>query len=348
MKSIRLLMLCGSPVNMIKWQHHHLSLRMLRHQEVTLLDMQKTRQAIKDNIARILVGGEKVIDLLLIALLSQGHVLIEDVPGVGKTTLTQAFARSLDLSFSRIQFTPDVLPSDITGYNLYQLDRQEMVFHPGAIMSHIVLADEINRSSPKTQSSLLEVMEERQVTVDGITRPLPRPFMVLATQNPIEFSGTFPLPEAQLDRFLLKLRLGYPNHQEELAILQRHLHPPRWQDLEAVMSAADVLDLQDKIAEITVSAPVMEYIARIVARTREHESVALGISPRGSIALMRAARARAMLQGRAFVIPDDIQQLVQPVLQHRLVLRPEAAVSSQAAEQLLRDMVRLLPVPAVR
>lgn len=311
------------------------------------MNTQEMLQAIRKNVAKILIGRQDTIDILMIALLCEGHVLIEDVPGVGKTTLAQAFARSLDLSFRRIQFTPDVLPSDITGYNLYQLDKNEMVFYPGAIMSQIVLADEINRSSPKTQSSLLEVMEERQVTVDGTTRPVPQPFMVLATQNPIEFAGTFPLPEAQLDRFLVRLRIGYPNHQEELSILQRHLNPPRWQELSPVISPEDLVHLQEQTRQITVSGAVMEYIARIVEKTRSHESIALGISPRGSIALMRAARARACLAGRDFVLPDDVQKLVLPVFLHRLVLRPEAALSSQAAERLLQDLVRILPVPSV-
>jgi MoxR-like ATPase len=304
-------------------------------------------QAVRRNIGQILIGHSDVIDNLMIALLCGGHVLIEDVPGVGKTTLAQAFARSLDLSFRRIQFTPDVLPSDITGYNLYQMDQNQMTFHPGAIMSQIVLADEINRSSPKTQSSLLEVMEERQVTVDGVTRPLPSPFMVLATQNPIEFAGTFPLPEAQLDRFLLRVHLGYPSHQDELSILQRHLDPPRWQDLPAVISPDELTALQTQVGAVKVSGAVMEYIARIVGKTRSHESIALGISPRGSIALMRSARARAALYDRDFVLPDDVQRLVQPVFLHRLVLRPEAALTSQAAERLLQELVRSLPVPAV-
>ncbi|MDW7659645.1 MAG: AAA family ATPase, partial [Bacillota bacterium] len=243
------------------------------------MNTQEMLQSIRKNVAKILIGRQETIDILMIALLCEGHVLIEDVPGVGKTTLAQAFARSLDLSFRRIQFTPDVLPSDITGYNLYQLDKNEMVFYPGAIMSQVILADEINRSSPKTQSSLLEVMEERQVTVDGTTRPVPQPFMVLATQNPIEFAGTFPLPEAQLDRFLVRLRIGYPNHQEELSILQRHLNPPRWQDLSPVISPDDLIHLQDQTRQVTVSGAVMEYIARIVEKTRSHESIALGISP---------------------------------------------------------------------
>jgi MoxR-like ATPase len=311
------------------------------------LNTQELLNAIRKNVAKILIGHEHTIDILMVALLCEGHVLIEDVPGVGKTTLAQAFARSLDLSFKRIQFTPDVLPSDITGFNLYQLEKNEMVYQPGAIMSQVVLADEINRSSPKTQSSLLEVMEERQVTVDGTTRSVPQPFMVLATQNPIEFAGTFPLPEAQLDRFLVRIKLGYPDHQSELMILERHLDPPQWQDLDPVISSDDLIQLQAESRSVTVSAPVMEYITRIVEKTRNHESIALGISPRGSIALMRAARAQAYLKGRDFTLPDDVKELVLPVFLHRLILHPEAALSNQATERLLRDLVRLIPVPAV-
>ena len=311
------------------------------------MNSQEMLQSIRKNIGHILIGRQDAIDALMIALLCEGHVLIEDMPGVGKTTLAQAFARSLDLGFQRIQFTPDVLPSDITGYNLYQMETSHMEFHPGAIMNQIILADEINRSSPKTQSSLLEVMEERQVTVDGVTRPVPEPFMVLATQNPIEFAGTFPLPEAQLDRFLLRIKLGYPTHQEEVAILQRHMNPPRWQDLPAVISRDDLLSLQAETRRVKVSGPVMEYITRIVEKTRNHEAIALGISPRGSIALMRASRARACLNNRDFVLPDDVQKLVQQVFLHRLVLRPEAALSAQATERLLLELVRSIPVPAI-
>ncbi|MDD2579410.1 MAG: MoxR family ATPase [Eubacteriales bacterium] len=305
-------------------------------------------EKIRENIARVLVGHQDAIDLLLIALLSQGHVLIEDVPGVGKTTLAQAFARSLDLSFRRIQFTPDVLPSDITGYHLYDLKENRMTFQEGALMSQIILADEINRSSPKTQSSLLEVMEENQVTVDGVTRRVPQPFMVLATQNPIEYAGTFPLPEAQLDRFLLRISIGYPTHPEEIAILQKHVSPLPVTELQPVADQSAVEALQQTVREITISLPVMEYITRISEKTRQHESIALGISPRGSIALMRAARARARLQNRDFVLPDDIQALAMPVLLHRIVLRPEAALNAGSARQVLDQLIHSVAVPAVR
>jgi MoxR-like ATPase len=305
-------------------------------------------QAIHQNIGQVLIGKQDAIDLLLAALLCRGHVLIEDVPGVGKTTLAQAFARSLGLSFQRIQFTPDVLPSDITGFNLYDLKRGTMDFHRGAIMSQVILADEINRSSPKTQSSLLEVMQENQVTVEGVTYPVPQPFMVLATQNPIEYAGTFPLPEAQLDRFLMRIQLGYPDHVEEIQILQQHLRPPEISSLAVVADQAAIEALQDECDAVRVSDPVLEYIARIIERTRQHESIALGISPRGSIALMRAARAWACLQGRDFVLPDDVQRMLQPVLVHRLVLRPEAALDSESVPRLLNGILRGLVVPAVR
>lgn len=311
------------------------------------MNAQNLLQDIAQNIGRVLVGKEPAIELLLTALLCQGHVLIEDVPGVGKTTLAQAFARSLDLSFQRIQFTPDVLPSDITGFNLYDIRRGTLTFQPGAIMSQVILADEINRSSPKTQSSLLEVMQENQVTVEGQTYPVPQPFMVLATQNPIEYAGTFPLPEAQLDRFLLRLALGYPTHQEAVQILQQHLQPPLVSDLQPVASRESIMALQDQCRSIHVSAAVLEYIALLVDKTRHHEAIALGISPRGSIALLRAARAWACLQGRDFVLPDDVQQMLQPVLVHRLVLRPEAALDSQSVQRLLNGIIRDVLVPAV-
>jgi MoxR-like ATPase len=312
------------------------------------MERHQTLQKIRDNIGRILVGKQESVDLLLIALLSQGHVLIEDVPGVGKTTLAQAFSRSLNLSFQRIQFTPDVLPSDITGFNIYQMKTGQMEFFPGAVMSQIVLADEINRSSPKTQSSLLEVMEERQVTVDGVTYPVPQPFMVLATQNPVEYAGTFPLPEAQLDRFLLRVSLGYPSHAEELAILEKHLKPPSLASLEPVADHAEISALQAEADQVRVAGPVLEYIARIIEKTRNHESISLGISPRGSIALMRASRSRACLHARSFTLPDDVQSLIQPVLQHRLVLRPEASLHSQSAARILGEILKGIPVPSFR
>jgi MoxR-like ATPase len=305
-------------------------------------------QGIRDNIAKVLVGKTEPVDLLLTALVCRGHVLIEDVPGVGKTTLAQAFARSLGLDFHRIQFTPDVLPSDIVGFTLYDLKSGRPEFRPGAVMAQIVLADEINRSGPKTQSALLEVMEENQVTVDGTTYPVPQPFLVLATQNPVEYAGTFPLPEAQLDRFLLRVHMGYPSHRDEVAILDRHAARRGPVALSPVASGAEILRMQEEVQDVRVSEPVQDYIARIAARTRAHESITLGASPRGAIALMRAARARAYLLGRAYVLPDDVQSLAEPVLLHRLVLRPEASLHGGSGARLLSELIRALPVPSVR
>lgn len=302
---------------------------------------------LQTNIGQVLVGKQSAIELLLIALLCGGHCLVEDVPGVGKTTLAHAFARSLGLLFQRIQFTPDVLPSDITGFNVYDLKRGAMTFHPGAIMSQIILADEINRSSPKTQSSLLEAMQEGQVTVDGQTYPLPQPFMVLATQNPIEFSGTFPLPEAQLDRFLLRIHLGYPTQSEEQAILQQHLKTRPVQTLAAVVTQSEIETMQQGCETVLVSEPILEYISRLIAWTRVQETIALGISPRGGIALMQAARAQAFLAGRMFVIPDDVQSMLEPVWSHRLVLRPEAALDRTALVKLFGRLIRETKIPAL-
>lgn len=302
---------------------------------------------LQTNIGQVLVGKQEAIQLLMIALLCRGHCLVEDVPGVGKTTLAHAFARSLGLVFQRIQFTPDVLPSDITGYTVYDLKQGAMTFHTGAIMSQIILADEINRSSPKTQSSLLEAMQEGQVTVDGQTYPLPQPFMVLATQNPIEFSGTFPLPEAQLDRFLLRIHLGYPTQEEEIAILQQHLKTRLVQSLPAVVKQPEIETLQQACEAVLVSDPILEYISRLVAWTRVQDAIALGISPRGGIALMQAARAQAFLAGRTFVIPDDVQSLLEPVWSHRLVLRPEAALDRTALVKLFGRLIRETKIPAL-
>ncbi len=301
---------------------------------------------IRENMEKAIVGKGNVVDLVLTALVCRGHVLIEDVPGVGKTTLVSSLARSLDCSFKRIQFTPDVLPSDVTGYNQYDLQTGTPRFVPGAVMSQIVLADEINRCSPKTQSSLLEVMSENQVTVDGVTHSLPQPFMVLATQNPIEFVGTFPLPEAQVDRFLLRISMGYPSHEDNLHILQKHLSGQPVLTLSAVATAADVIALQQAADAVTCAKPVMEYVTRIVEATRTHEDITLGISPRGGIALMRASQGWALLRGGAFVTPDDVQKMAVPALAHRLVIRPQAAVARDAAETITARILRLIPVPA--
>ncbi len=303
---------------------------------------------IRENMEQAIIGKKETVDLVLTALVCRGHVLIEDVPGVGKTTLVASLARSLDCSFKRIQFTPDVLPSDVTGYNQYDLQSGAPRFVPGAVMSQIVLADEINRCSPKTQSALLEVMSENQVTVDGVTHPLPQPFMVLATQNPVEFIGTFPLPEAQVDRFLLRVGMGYPSHDDSVKILQKHLTGTQpVLSLQPVARAADVLRLQEATDGITCAKPVMEYVTRIVEATRAHDDVILGISPRGAIALARAAQGWALLRGGDFVTPDDVQKMAVAALAHRLVLRPQAAVSREAAGDLVARVLRLTPIPAL-
>ncbi|HUM61779.1 MAG TPA: MoxR family ATPase, partial [Clostridia bacterium] len=262
--------------------------------------------ALKENVRRVIVGKDEAIELTLIALLCKGHVLIEDVPGVGKTTLAAALSRSLDCSFNRIQFTPDVTPSDVTGFTMYNAKTGEMEFRPGVVMTQILLADEINRTSPKTQSSLLEVMEEGQVTVDGVTHALSRPFMVLATQNPIDFVGTYPLPEAQMDRFFLRVSIGYPSIEEEMDVLDRFSGPQSpLKSLQPVCSAQEIIALQELVGTIYCSREVRSYVATIVAATREHPALQLGASPRGAIALVRAAQACAVLAGRGYILPDD-------------------------------------------
>lgn len=302
--------------------------------------------ALQQNIRKVIVGKDDAIELALIALLCKGHVLIEDVPGVGKTTLVAALARSLSCSFKRIQFTPDVMPSDITGFTMPSMQTGEMEFKPGAVMSQIVLADEINRTSPKTQSSLLEVMEEGQVTVDGITHALPRPFMVLATQNPVDFVGTYPLPEAQMDRFFLRISIGYPSIEEEMDVLERYSGQfSPLSTLQPVCGAADVIAVQEQIGTVYCSREVRSYVAQLAACTRKHPALALGVSPRGAIALIRAAQACAVLAGRDFILPDDVKRMALPVLSHRLMLTPEARMKGQSAQQVLLSVLSSVPVP---
>ncbi len=303
-------------------------------------------QEIIDNIARVIVGKRDAIELLLAALLADGHVLLEDLPGLGKTLIAKSLARSIGVDFKRVQFTPDLLPADITGFNVYSQPTGQFVFHPGPVMTHVLLADEINRTIPRTQSSLLESMEERQVTVDGKTYPLPRPFFVLATQNPIELEGTFPLPEAQLDRFLLRARLGYPGREEEIAILERFQDRDPLRELEPVATPDEVSALQDARRKILVSPPVRDYITTIVRATRTSPALRLGASPRGSLALMRAAQAMAGLRGRSYVLPDDVKGLVVPVLAHRLILREEERLRGETHEHILEEILGRLPVPA--
>lgn len=302
-------------------------------------------QNVKTNIGRVIVGKEDVIDLLLVGLLAQGHVLIEDVPGTGKTMIAKALARSLDCSFKRVQFTPDLLPSDISGISFFNQQAGAFEFRPGPLFANIVLADEINRATPRTQSSLLECMEERQVTVDGETRKLMEPFLVLATQNPVESQGTFPLPEAQLDRFLLKIRMGYPTFEEGVAIVQRFIRDQPLADLQPVASADEVVAAQRDIAGIYLSDELIRYLLRVVEATRTHPEVALGASPRASLALMRSAQAFAAINGRGYAIPEDIKALAKPALAHRLVLAGAARFKEGQAEAVLDRILQSVPVP---
>lgn len=310
-----------------------------------MTNIQSFTGTVVDNIEKVIIGKRSAVELAVIGLLCQGHLLIEDVPGVGKTFLARSLALSLGCSFSRIQFTPDMLPSDVTGVSIYNQVSTEFEFRPGPIMAQIVLADEINRATPKTQASLLEAMEERQVTVDGKTHGLPRPFLVLATQNPIEYEGTFPLPEAQLDRFLLRLRLGYPELDDEIDILERQQYNHPISDLQQVVSAAELIKAQEEIKGVYIAPPVKRYIVDLVRQTRQHPDVYLGASPRGSLALFRSGQARANIQGRDYVLPDDIKALVKPALGHRVILGPAARLRDLNADQVLDEVLSRVPVP---
>jgi MoxR-like ATPase len=297
------------------------------------------------NMSRVIVGKETSIELLMVALIADGHVLLEDIPGVGKTLIAKSLAKSIGASFKRVQFTPDLLPSDITGFNVYDQRKGEFVFQFGPVMTHVLLADEINRTIPRTQSSLLESMEERQVTVDGKTYPLPHPFFVMATQNPIDLEGTFPLPEAQLDRFLLRVHLGYPGQDEEVAILKRFQESDPLQVLDAVAAPEEVSRLQGVRKGIRVSEHVRKYITDVVRATRDNASCHLGASPRGSLGLMRAGQAMAILRQREYVLPDDIKYLAAPVLAHRLILHEEVRLQGRSQEQVIEEILEKTPVP---
>lgn len=310
-----------------------------------LSQIQQIAQAVRDNVAKVIVGKDDVVELLLVALFCEGHVLLEDVPGIGKTTLAKTLARSIGGNFQRIQFTPDLLPSDITGVSIFNQQTQQFEYRAGPVMAQIVLADEINRAGPRTQSAMLEAMEERQVTVDGTTRPLPYPFLVLATQNPIELEGTFPLPEAQVDRFLLRVAMGYPEREEERQILRRFRMGNPLVELEAIISTEEIRHANQQCREIYVHPVLEEYLLDIVAATRTNDAFALGVSPRGSLAFYRTAQALAAIQGRSYVIPYDIKQMAHPVLAHRLAPSIEARLHGQSTADVLARIVEETPVP---
>lgn len=298
-----------------------------------------------DNMSKVMVGKSEVLELAVVAVLCEGHILIEDVPGTGKTTLAKALARSLGCSFRRIQCTPDLLPSDITGIHFFNQKKSEFEFRPGPVISNIVLVDEINRATPRTQSSLLECMEERQVTIDGVTMPLPRPFLVIATQNPVELHGTFPLPEAQLDRFLIKLEIGYPDEEEEAVMLDRFKQDNPLDSLPEVTSAAEIIKLKQLAQEVHIEQSVRRYLLSIIRQTRTNNEIELGASPRASLALYRASQALALVKGRDYVIPDDVKRLATPVIVHRLIASTEAYLHNRGKENLIENILANTPVP---
>lgn len=317
----------------------------LARKEFGLIDVKAFGETLLNNLEKVIVGKHGALETVVIGLLCQGHVLIEDVPGVGKTVMARAMSKSLGCLFNRVQFTPDMLPSDLTGVSIFNQESRKFEFRPGPIFGQIILADEINRATPKTQAALLEAMDERQVTVDGVTYPLPRPFMVLATQNPIEYEGTFPLPEAQLDRFLLRVRLGYPNLSDEVAVLegQQLRHPI--ESISPVFSAEEVLQAAEAVRAVYVAPSIKRYIVELTHRTRSNADVYLGASPRGSLGLFRAAQARAALNGRNYVLPDDVKALVPSVLAHRIIVSPAARLREVTAERIVQEIMLGVPVP---
>jgi len=307
--------------------------------------VQEATRAVRQNVSRVMIGKEEVIDLLMVAMLCEGHVLFEDVPGIGKTTLAKALAKSLGCTFQRIQFTPDLLPSDITGITFFNQKKSEFEFRPGPLLAQIVLADEINRATPRTQSALLEAMEERQISVERETVMLPRPFTVIATQNPIELEGTFPLPEAQIDRFLMRIRLDYPSHSEERLILQRFKETQPLDDLVAVLTGERLQELQHMIRKVRVEPAVENYIVELVRATRNHNGVELGVSPRGTLALYRSSQAYAAIHGRFYVIPDDVKRVARPVLSHRMIATSQTRLHGRVMEQIIEEVLQNVPVP---
>ncbi|MFQ5434232.1 MAG: AAA family ATPase [Anaerolineae bacterium] len=313
-----------------------------------MADVQAIANRMVENVERVIVGKRAAVQITVLGLLCQGHILIEDVPGVGKTVLAKSLARSVGSKFQRIQFTPDMLPSDVTGISVFNQKTREFEFRPGPIHAQIVLVDEINRATPKTQSALLEAMEERQVTVDGQTHPLASPFMVLATQNPIEYEGTFPLPEAQLDRFLLRIQLGYANKEQEIEVLdrQRHTHP--LDHLEQAVTVEELLAAQEAIKDIYIDNQVKEYIVEVVRQTREHPDVYLGASSRGALAIYRLGQARAAMFGRDYVLPDDVKALAIPALGHRIIVGPAARIKDVEPKTIVQDILDRLPVPGAQ
>jgi MoxR-like ATPase len=312
---------------------------------VLMTIVQTVAERIIENVSQVIIGKRNEIRLTVVGLLCQGHILIEDVPGVGKTMMARALARSIGANFSRIQFTPDMLPSDVTGVSVFNQRTREFEFRPGPIMSQIVLTDEINRATPKTQAALLEAMEERQLTVDGVTYPMDDPFLVIATQNPIEYEGTFPLPEAQLDRFMLRIRLGYPSPQEEIAMLdsQQYQHPLA--GLKQVVTVEDLLAAQNAVRSVYLNHDIKNYIVNLVTTSRQHPDVYLGASPRGALALYRAAQARAAVVGRDYVIPDDVKALAEVTMAHRIIIGPNARIKDVSSSSIVHSILNTVPIP---
>ena len=317
-------------------------------QTVRVSRVQEMVTRLRENVQRVVVGKDEVINLAIVALLCKGHILVEDVPGVGKTTLSKALAQSLGCTFKRIQFTPDLMPTDVLGVNFFNQKTGDFEFRPGPTFSQVVLADEINRATPRTQSALLEAMQERQATIDGVTRPLPEPFLVLATQNPIELEGTFPLPEAQLDRFMVRIKLGYPSAEEESDILLRFERDTVLPGLEAVTDADEVGQMQDTVTTVRVDEAIRTYVVSITQGTRANRGLALGASPRAGLALYKTAQARAAIEGRDFVTPDDVKALAAPVLAHRMILTPNFRLRGSTTEQIVQEVLSSVPVPIER